>query len=83
MKGGNLLAYRDDALRLAIHRVVAVEGARGWKISKWKASDKIDVVMALAMAALGATRNGQHTGESYVAAANLSPTATHVRIDGG
>jgi phage terminase large subunit-like protein len=56
IKGRNLAAYPDDDLRLAISRCVALETARGWKISKATASHKIDVVVALAMAALGAVR---------------------------
>jgi hypothetical protein len=49
--GGNLAVYSDAAMRLAISRAVAVETARGWRISKEKQSHKVDVVVALAMAA--------------------------------
>ncbi len=59
IKGGNLIAYRDDGIRLAISRAVAFETPRGWRIAKEKASHKIDVVVALAMAALGAVKKGQ------------------------
>jgi Phage Terminase len=58
VKGRNLVVYPDDDLRLAISQAVALETARGWKISKEKASHKIDIVVALAMAALGALRGG-------------------------
>jgi hypothetical protein len=58
IKGRNLIAYPDDDLRLAVKRAVAIETARGWRISKDKASHKIDVVVALAQAALGAVRAG-------------------------
>jgi phage terminase large subunit-like protein len=51
IKARGLVTYPDAALRLAILRAVAVETPRGWKISKEKASHKIDVVVALAMAA--------------------------------
>jgi phage terminase large subunit-like protein len=54
IKGRNIVAYPDDAIRLALSRAVAVEGSRGWKISKEKQSHRIDVVIALAMAALSA-----------------------------
>ena len=83
IKSGNLLAYADNALRLAIHRAVAIETSRGWKISKQKVSHKIDVVIALAMAALGAVQGGQVAGPGVIAAANLSPsiTRTNVAID--
>ena len=56
IKGANLVAYPDADVRLAIQRAVAVETPRGWKISKASASHKIDVVVALGMAALGAVQ---------------------------
>jgi len=75
VKGGNLAVYVDDGLRLAIHRAVAVETARGWKISKRVASHRIDLVVALAQAALGSVKNGQASQPGYIAAANLSHEA--------
>jgi hypothetical protein len=59
LKGRNLTVYPDDDLRLAISRSVALETSRGWRIAKEKASHKIDVVVALAQAALGAVQQGQ------------------------
>jgi len=59
IKGRNLIAYADDDIRLAVSRCVAVETSRGWRIAKEKASHKIDVIVALAMAALGAVGQGQ------------------------
>jgi len=56
IKGRNLIVYPDDQMRLAISRCVAVETTRGWKIAKEKASAKIDVIVALAQAALGAVQ---------------------------
>jgi len=57
IQGKNLTVYPDAPLRLAISRSVASEsGGRGWKITKEKASHKIDVVVALAQAALGAAK---------------------------
>jgi phage terminase large subunit-like protein len=58
IKGQNLIVYPDDAIRLAVQRAVAVETARGWRIAKEKQSHKIDVVVALGMAALGAVGQG-------------------------
>jgi len=49
--GRNLVLYPDAAMRLAVSRAVAIETSRGWRITKEKASHKIDVVVALAMAA--------------------------------
>jgi phage terminase large subunit-like protein len=54
IKGRNLVVYPDDDLRLAISRAVAVESARGWRISKAVQSHCIDLVVAISMAALGA-----------------------------
>jgi hypothetical protein len=56
IKGRTIALYPDADIRLAISRAVAVEGSRGWKISKDKQSHKIDIVIALAMAALAAVR---------------------------
>ncbi|MBE3602161.1 hypothetical protein IMX07_00820 [bacterium] len=58
IKGRNLAVYADADLRLAVSRAVALETSRGWRIAKEKASHKIDVVVALAQAALGAVRGG-------------------------
>jgi hypothetical protein len=58
LKGENLVAYPDAEIRLALQRAVAKENPRGWKITKEKASHKIDIVVAMAMAALGAVKKG-------------------------
>jgi phage terminase large subunit-like protein len=57
IKGGNLVVYPDAELRLAVQRSVAIETSRGWRIAKDKATHKIDVVVALAQAALGAVED--------------------------
>jgi phage terminase large subunit-like protein len=54
LKSAALVAYPDPDIRLAVQRAVAVEMPRGWKITKTTAGHKIDVVVALGMAALGA-----------------------------
>lgn len=59
LKGRNLTVYPDDDLRLAMSRAVALETSRGWRIAKEKASHKIDSIVALAQAALGAVEQGQ------------------------
>jgi hypothetical protein len=51
IQGRNLALYPDASMRLAVGRAVAIETPRGWRITKEKASHKIDVVVALAMAA--------------------------------
>jgi phage terminase large subunit-like protein len=56
IQGRNLMAYPDANMRLAISRAVALETSRGWRITKEKQSHKIDVVIALAMAAHAAVK---------------------------
>jgi phage terminase large subunit-like protein len=58
IKAQNLVVYEDGAIRLAVQRSIAIETSRGWRIAKEKASHKIDVVVALGMAALGAVQGG-------------------------
>jgi phage terminase large subunit-like protein len=57
--GHNLVAYPDAEMRLAAGRAVALETSRGWRIAKEKQSHKIDSIVALAQAALGAVKQGQ------------------------
>jgi phage terminase large subunit-like protein len=59
IKGRGLAVYPDVDMRLSVSRAVALETSRGWRIAKEKVSHKIDVVVALAQAALGATRDQQ------------------------
>ena len=62
IQGQNLLAYSDAGIRLAISRAVAIETSRGWRITKDKQAHKIDVVIALAMAAYAAVQGQSETG---------------------
>jgi hypothetical protein len=50
--------YPDADIRLAMSRAVAKETSRGWRIGKDKQTHKIDVVVALGMAALIAAQDG-------------------------
>jgi hypothetical protein len=66
--GRNLVMYPDAPMRLAASRAVALETSRGWRIAKEKASHRIDVVVALAMAAYAATKSvGEFTEPAIVA----------------
>jgi phage terminase large subunit-like protein len=56
IKAQGIIAYPDDAIRLAMQRAVAIESSRGWRITKEKTSHKIDVVVALGMAALATVK---------------------------
>jgi Phage Terminase len=55
--GRNILMHPNADIRLAVSRAVAVESSRGWRIAKEKASHKIDIVVAMAMAALAAVKS--------------------------
>ena len=58
-KSGFIVIYDDPDIKLALQRSVAKEGSRGWKITKSVASHRIDVVVALAQAALAAVQAGE------------------------
>jgi hypothetical protein len=62
IKGGNVLAYPDAEIRTAMSHACAVEGARGWKIAKEKQSHRIDIVVALGMAALACVKSQGEPG---------------------
>jgi hypothetical protein len=51
-----LMLYPDAAMRLAVSRAIVHESSRGWRLDKLKQQHKIDVVVALSMAALAAVR---------------------------
>ena len=62
IRGGNLRLYPDAAMRLALSRCVATETPRGWRIAKEKVSHKIDIIIALAMAAYAAVQGASTSG---------------------
>jgi phage terminase large subunit-like protein len=51
IKARNLMVYPDGEIRSAVSHAIAAEGARGWKIAKDRQSHRVDVVIALGMAA--------------------------------
>ena len=69
-----LVLYPDAAMRLAISRAIIVESARGWRLDKLKQQHKIDVVVALSMAALAAVRDWRHAGLRSRHRLDLRPT---------
>jgi phage terminase large subunit-like protein len=73
IKSQDISLYPDADIRLAIQRSVAVESTRGWRIAKEKSSHKIDVVVALGMAAIGAVKWGQRE--------QLSPVGVPITFD--
>jgi phage terminase large subunit-like protein len=61
VEGRNLILYRDAAMRLSASRAIAIETSRGWRIAKEKQSHKIDVIVALGMAAHAASQRTAQT----------------------
>lgn len=55
LTGRNLCLYPSDELKVQALSTVAIEGPRGWRIAKEKASKKIDAISALALACVAAT----------------------------
>jgi phage terminase large subunit-like protein len=58
VRARGIVLYPDAGIRLAFNRAITLETTRGWRIAKEKTSHKIDVVVALAMAAHGAVHEG-------------------------
>jgi phage terminase large subunit-like protein len=56
LKERKLIAYASDEIRYALSRTSAAESIRGVRIARRSHTQKIDVVVALAMAVHGATR---------------------------
>jgi phage terminase large subunit-like protein len=54
IRARSILAYPNDDIHTALTHAIVKESARGLQITKEKSSHKIDVVVALAMAALAA-----------------------------
>jgi phage terminase large subunit-like protein len=84
IRGGNLRVYDDAALNKAVAQTVAVESARGWRLAKEKTSSRIDVVVALAMAALPTVQLGQsapvNMADAYVPDASERAAALDVHL---
>src|SRR5262249_46884147 len=59
IRGRGLAVYRDAAVRLSGVPAIAIATPRGWRIAKEKAAHKIDVVVALAMAAHAAIQGSR------------------------
>ena len=75
LKAGALLAYPDPDIRLAIQRCVVVESSRGVRLSKERASHKIDIIVALSIAALAAVEVLSDEGGFDISAASAAIVA--------
>jgi phage terminase large subunit-like protein len=79
IKGRNILAYPDADIRLSVQRAVALESSRGWRITKEKSAHKIDVVVSLAQAALGAVQQGNRSTQFRIGRAGLTAEEMRAR----
>lgn len=66
LTSGRLCLYEDAELEQQAMNAIAVEGVRGLKISKERASRKIDAIAALAMACVAALDSGPRNFRGYV-----------------
>ena len=78
IKSRALVVYPAADIRLAISRAVAVETPCGWRIAKDKASHKIDVVVALAMAAHAAVQGSRVVPEPPFVVPFVAGTPRHI-----
>jgi len=88
-----IVLYPDAPMRLAINRAILHESSRGWRLDKLKQAHKIDLVVALSMAAFAAVRGqgessyetpfGPLTGENVddAAAAAAAEQFQHARFN--
>jgi phage terminase large subunit-like protein len=65
IKRRQFVAYPDADLRQAISKTITVEGMRGWRLGKSKASDRVDPVIALAMAVIAVVQTGKPQAYDY------------------
>lgn len=73
-KSGAVVAYPDPDFRSAFAHAVAVETPRGIRIAKEKRSHKIDLAVALAMAAVGGVKQGLEPKEAWGGYIELPPS---------
>jgi hypothetical protein len=59
IKGKNLVAYSDADMRVHVTNATGVETATGFRIAKEKASKKVELAVALAMAVCAALQAGK------------------------
>jgi phage terminase large subunit-like protein len=81
LTGRNIRIYPSVELRGQALNTVSVESTRGWKISKEKASQIIDAIVALAMAAVAALDHG-HVQAVWVSQDEIEAIWAEARADG-
>jgi phage terminase large subunit-like protein len=83
VKGRTLRVYPDAAVRLAVSRAVALETTRGWRLAKDKASHKVDVVVALALAVHAALEAGRREPIDFARHVLVGPPLETTRLFAG
>ncbi len=73
IKGKNLLLYTDSDMRTHAQNARAQETPRGFRIVKGISTKKIDLIIALAMAALGAVKTACNEGGMIMIEGDVSP----------
>ena len=87
IRGRNLLMYPDTELRQQSLSCDIIEGARGMRIAKEKASEKIDAIVALAMACqaawdgIGITPLPESQPEAFTSRWNMGEVTMPVMVD--
>jgi len=69
-----LLTYESEELRAAVSKTVAIESSRGWRLGKAKQSDRVDPVIALAMAALACVQAGAPQHMEFIPVPRSAPS---------
>lgn len=72
IKRKQIVCYPADDLRQAIAKTVAIEGSRGWRLGKAKQSDRVDPIIALAMAALATVQAGRPGPYEFISLADCA-----------
>ena len=78
-----LVVRPDPAMRHAVTHASVAEVGRGWKLTKNSQGDKIDLVVALSMACLGAVSQGETIDQNSVGWAFASPIITTLHKNTG
>jgi hypothetical protein len=86
VKRRQFAAYASDEMRQAVSKAIAIESSRGSRLAKSKASDRIDPIIALAMACLVAVQAGSpvlsESDRQFIAAARAQLAAQAERNRG-
>jgi phage terminase large subunit-like protein len=80
IRAGNLVVYPDDQISQAVSQAVVKESANGLRLAKEKASHRIDILVALAMAAYQAVQQSQ-VSEPVICAPYVTVAGREITAD--